>query len=138
MAAKRPRAKKPSSKRPGAEKVRPTGETTESRVLLLFEQMQGEIRGIADGVIGLDRRLEEWRDELRTQIDEKTQILGVAIRQNSADIRQNTADIRQNSEGLVVVKQAVERIELALESKASSEKVDALEQRVSRLESAAQ
>ena len=131
MAAKRPGAKKPSSKRPGVEKFGPTGETTESRVLLLFEQMHSEIRGIADGVIGLNHRLEEVRSEMLTKIDEKTQVLAVAIRQNSADIR-------KNSEEIIALKQAVERIDLALESKVSSEKMGAVELRVSRLESTAQ
>jgi hypothetical protein len=87
-----------------------------SRVLILFEQMQGRFDAVLDAVAVNRRVLEDRIEQLRSELKSEIAVLTSAVRHNSGEIRQ----VREQME------RKAERAELAL----LDHRVTVLERRV--------
>ena len=108
---------------------------------LLLEEIKDQNRATIEVVQDLEVRLRTEITEFRQEFTARTDLIEVAVRQNSADIRQNSEDIRthsedirQNSEDIRANTEAIARLEQKLDSKADRADLGVLEARVTALE----
>ncbi|MCK6548011.1 hypothetical protein L6R52_19325 [Myxococcota bacterium] len=120
-------------------------DTEHGRVLLLLEHLDGQMRLLAEGLVGMEQRfsaeLRTFRDETRERFTVlETVVRGHSVtlqqhtellRENGEDIRRNSEDIRKNSEDIRGLQAAVARIEANMATKGE---LAALDARVCRLE----
>ena len=74
--------------------------TSESRVTILLEDIQGKVQATMEAVTGLRGELHSEIETLRTELSRRIDVLELAVQQNSADIRKNSEAIRKNSEDI--------------------------------------
>lgn len=115
MSPRKPRLTKPTGQGTSHEGS-PTRPSAASRVLILFEQMQGRFDAVLDAVALNRRILEDKIEQLRRELKADIAVLTSAVRLNSEEIRQ----VREQME------RKAERAELAL----LDHRVTVLEQRV--------
>src|SRR5262249_43213644 len=119
----------------------PPGSTEESRLRILFEQMQGNFEAVIDAGTQNRRELEEQIKQLRTESKSDFAVLTSAVRQNSEGIRKNSDEIdslkeevRRNSEDIIKNREEIRRVTDRLEHMAEREQLTRLEHRVTALE----
>src|SRR5262249_812079 len=126
----------------------PPGSTEESRLRILFEQMQGNFEAVIDAGTQNRRELEEQIKQLRTESKSDFAVLTSAVRQNSEgirknsdeidslkeEVRRNSEDIRKNSEEIIKNREEIRRVTDRLEHMAEREQLTRLEHRVTALE----
>ena len=79
---------------------RPPGSTPASRVAILLEDIQAQVRLTMEAVTGFRAEFRTEINALRTELSQRIDVLEMAVRQNSQDIRQLSAEIRSMREQL--------------------------------------
>jgi methyl-accepting chemotaxis protein len=79
---------------------RPPGSTPASRVAILLEDIQGQVRLTMEAVTSFRAEFRREIDKLRTELSQRIDNLELAVRQNSQDIHELKADVRQNTEDI--------------------------------------
>ncbi|MHB8875194.1 MAG: hypothetical protein ACYC8T_16020 [Myxococcaceae bacterium] len=112
-----------------------------SRVMAMYERTQSDVAAIAEGVLGLGRKMDEGFANIRKEFDAKIDPLTVAIRLLGQDTRELKGDVAVLKTDVSVLKDAVRqnsvdirRVEEKLDKKADRAEVDALGARVTVLE----
>jgi len=129
-------------------RLRTPGSTPASRVAILLEDIQGQVRLTMEAVTSFRAEFRSEIDKLRTELSRRIDSLELAVRQNSqdirqlqADVRQNTedirqlqADVRQNSEDIRQLREEIRSMRELLERKADHEALLKLQTRVEVVE----
>jgi len=79
---------------------RPPGSTPASRVAILLEDIQAQVRLTMEAVTGFRAEFRTEINALRSELSQRIDVLEMAVRQNSQDIRQLSAEIRSMREQL--------------------------------------
>lgn len=112
----------------------PPGSMPASRVAILLEDIQGQVRLTMEAVTGFRAEFRSEIDKLRTELSRRIDILELAVRQNSQDIRQLQADVRQNTEDIRQLREEIRSMRELLERKADHEALLKLQTRVEVVE----
>ena len=102
------------------------GETAESRVLILLEDIQQKVNASNEGIASMRAELIARMDAQFESLKSRIDVLELAVRKNSEDIRKNSEDIADLRREVERLTQRVDRI--------SERELPALEARVRAVE----
>jgi predicted nucleic acid-binding Zn-ribbon protein len=113
---------------------RSSGSTAASRVAILLEDIQGQVRLTMEAVTGFRAEFRSEIDKLRTELSRRIDNLELAVRQNTQDIHELRAAVRQNTEDIRQLREEIRRMRELLERKADHEALLKLQTRVEVVE----